>query len=112
VIQVYTPDESPAHIAPATPEELDGLRYIRSCERLAWITLAVTLPGLFLGYFLPPAAVYVIAPLALVAVFVALGRHMRCRCPRCGELFNMTKVRGHVWASECAHCGLPLKAQR
>ena len=76
---------------------------------MACITLAVTLQSLFLAHFLPPAAVYVIAPLALFAVFVALGRHMRCRCPRCGDLFNITKVRGHVWASECAHCGLPLR---
>lgn len=103
-------DERAAPTGPATPEEAAGLRHISSCRTLALIAIGVSVPSLFLAYVHPPMAAYVIAPLALVACFGALVRHMRCRCPRCRELFNMSKDRGHVWASACSHCGLPLKA--
>lgn len=44
--------------APVTPEELAGLRRIQSRRNLAGITLAVTLPSLYLAYLLPDAAAF------------------------------------------------------
>jgi cytochrome c biogenesis factor len=104
-----------SHIAPATPEELAGLRHIQSCRKRALITLWVTIPPLFLAYVfvneLPTAAVLIMVAVALVACGTVIVQHLQCRCPRCGAAFNMTKNGRHVWASACAHCGLLLKAQ-
>jgi hypothetical protein len=95
---------------PATPAELAGLHRIQSRRKLAWILLPATIPILYLASLVSAAAVPFICILALLAFGAAIVRHFLCRCPRCGELFNVTKVRGHIWASECAHCALPLRA--
>src|SRR4051812_9881920 len=96
--------------APATSEELAGLRRIQTCRTLVWLILVALAPIFYFTSRGSDAAVIG----ACLAVVGALGgvllTHYRSRCPRCGDLFNVTS-RGHTWASECAHCGLSLGRQ-
>ena len=98
--------------APASPEEVAGLERIRSRRRLMWITTAATPLILGLGLLAPDAVAVPIDLIVVSAVFAAAFAHYRCRCPRCGELFNVSRGRKrHATVSECGHCGLPLRAR-
>lgn len=94
-----------------TQDELAGLARIRQRRTQMWILFAAAAPALYGAYLLPDATAIPLMLVVLAAVFAGAFAHMRCRCPRCGKLFNMKGSRGHVTVSACAHCGLPLRAR-
>jgi hypothetical protein len=98
--------------APATPEELAGLHRIQTCRTLVWLLVVALVPTFYFASRVSET-VFIVACLSLVGAFGgALLRHYLSRCPRCGELFNVTSnLHRHIWASECGHCGLPLGGQ-
>jgi hypothetical protein len=96
--------------APATPEEIAGLGRIQTCRKLLWLMVLALAPTFYFASR-GPDAVVIVASLLIVGAFGGvLLTHYLSRCPRCRELFNVTRTR-HVWASECVHCGLSLGTQ-
>jgi hypothetical protein len=84
-----------------------ALGRIQSCRKLTWIFVLAIAPIAYVASRISDAAFIAALLLWVSAIFAVVLRHYRSRCPRCGNLFNVT-ARRHVWASECVHCGLPL----
>jgi hypothetical protein len=91
-----------------TPDQLEGLRRIRSRRRRTWLTWVATLAALYVASRVLPVAIPALAVIGFAAFLVATIRYSAARCPRCGELFNVWKRWAPILRPQCRHCGLRL----